>query len=108
MALGKNPIEEKRARVLSDKQAITAADLDDEFMTKEICGRLKRKRPNYADFILKRQIIPSIGRKKVKDVSRCDIIDLLEKIVSREAPVMTNRTGSLTKQMFTFAQARGW
>ena len=41
MALGKNPIEEKRARVLSDKQAITAADLDDEFMTKEICGRLK-------------------------------------------------------------------
>lgn len=108
VALGKNPVEEKRARVLLDKQAITVADLVDDFMTKEIRGRLKRKRPDYAESILTNQIIPPIGRKKVKDVTRRDIIDLLEKIVLRGAPVMVNRTGSLTKQMFTFAQTRGW
>jgi len=108
VTLGKNPIEEKRERALLDKQAITVADLVDEFMAKEIRGRLKRKRPDYADSILRNQIIPTLGPKKAKDVSRRDIIDLLEKIVSRGAPVMANRTGSLTKQMFSFAQARGW
>ena len=108
VALGENPIEEKKARELLDKQAITVTDLVDEFITKEIRDRLKRKRPEYADSILKRQIIPSLGRKKAKDVSRRDIIDLLEKIVSRGSPVMANRTCSLTKQMFTFAQTRGW
>ncbi|MBL8500797.1 MAG: tyrosine-type recombinase/integrase [Nitrosomonas sp.] len=108
VSLGKNPIEEKKERTLQDKQAITVADLVDEFMAKEIRGRLKRKRPDYADSILRNQIIPTLGQKKAKDVSRRDVIDLLEKIVSRGAPVMANRTGSLTKQMFTFAQARGW
>jgi integrase len=108
VALGKNPIEEKKERTLLDKQAITVADLVIEFMTKEIRRRLKRKRPEYADSILRSQIVPTLGHKKVKDVSRRDIIELLEKIVSRGAPVMANRTGSLTKQMFSFAQARGW
>ncbi|MBP9872342.1 MAG: DUF4102 domain-containing protein, partial [Nitrosomonas sp.] len=108
VSLGKNPIEEKRERAHLNKQAITVADLVNEFMVKEIRGRLKRKRPDYADTILRNQIIPTLGQKKAKDVSRRDVIDLLEKIVSRGSPVMANRTGSLTKQMFSFAQARGW
>lgn len=108
VALGKNPVEEKRAIESAERQAITVTELVDDFMAKEIRGRLKRKCPALAEAILKGQVVPSIGRKKVKDVSRRDIVDLLEKIVSRGSPVMANRTGSLTKQMFTFAQTRGW
>lgn len=53
VSLGKNPIEEKRERALLDKQAITVADLVDQFMAKEIRGRLKRKHLGYADSILR-------------------------------------------------------
>ena len=64
VTLGKNPIEEKRERALLDKQVITVADLVDEFMAKEIRGRLKRKRPGYAGSILRNQIILTLGQKK--------------------------------------------
>lgn len=108
VTLGKNPIEEKRAHEITEKRSITVTELVHEFMTKEICGRLKRKRPEYAESILTNNVIPSIGKKKVKDISRRDVIEILEKIVERGSPVMANRTGSITKQMFTFAQTRGW
>lgn len=74
-------------------------------MDKEI--RPKRKRPQYAEALLSANVVPALGRRKAKDVTKRDIVEMLERIVARGAPVMANRVGSITKQMFSYAQTRG-
>lgn len=108
IALDVNPIEEKRIKKIEAERAINVSDLCKEFIQKEIRGRLKRKRPEYAENILAKNIVPHIGSIKIRDIKRRDIISLIEKIVERGSPVMANRTSSLVKQMFNFAEVRGW
>lgn len=108
LALNINPIEDRKEKEIESQRAITVKQLADEFIKKEICGRLKRKRPEYAQGILNKNIIPFIGNMKVRNTNRRDIVSVLEKIVERGSPVMANRASSLVKQMFNFAEARGW
>ena len=106
LALGTNPIEEKRVLEVTERRSLTVAELVEDFMKKEI--RVTRKRPLYAEEILNNNVVSVLGKKKAKDVSRRDIVEMLEAVVARGSPVMANRTGSITKQMFSFAQTRGY
>jgi len=67
----------------------------------------ERKRPDIARSILDSNVIPSLGKKKCTEVTRRDVIQMLDKIVDRGARAMANRTMSVTKQMLQFGVDRG-
>jgi integrase len=108
IALEINPIQERKTKKIEEQRAINVEDLYKEFIQKEIRGRLKNKRPEYVESILSKNIVPFVGNMKIRNVKSRDIISLIEKIVERGSPVMANRTSTLVKQMFTFAESRGW
>lgn len=108
IALEINPIQEKKIKKIEDERAINVENLYKEFIKKEIRGRLKIKRPEYVENILSKNIIPFVGNMKIRDIKSRDIISLIEKIVERGSPVMANRTSTIVKQMFNFAESRGW
>jgi len=102
---GKNPVEVKRQVHLDAQEAWTIEQLVEDFLERKV--RKERKRPEYPEYLLRKDIIPNIGNRKIRDVSTREIVLTLEKIADRGAPVLANRTASIVKQMFSYAVQRG-
>ncbi len=65
------------------------------------------KRPERQVYYFKKDIIPAVGLMKTKNVTRRHLIDILDKIVDRGAPINANRTLSALKRFFGFCVERG-
>lgn len=53
--------------------------------------------------ILRKDVLPRWGRRKAKDITRRDIVKLLNEIVDRGAAIQANRTLTILRRMFRFA-----
>ena len=93
-------IKEQKAKL---KAAPTVEQLLDEFYNEELSQKPsgdERKR------LIKKDLIPAWGKRKVKDVTRRDAVLLLDKVRKR-APIGANRLQSAMVRMFNFAAERG-
>jgi integrase len=67
----------------------------------------KRKRSWAEDQrILGKDILPAWRNRKAKDITRRDVVALLDKIAKRGAGVQANRTLAVIRKMFNFAMGR--
>jgi len=131
---GLDPIEEQQKRereveqVRADRAAAgTVADIVEQFVHRKLRAerwdeqtgawareskgdkkaRIRpRKRPEVAEALLKANLVDKIGTQTARDVTRRQLIQLLDDIVDRGAPVTANRVYSLLKQCFEFAAAK--
>jgi integrase len=93
--------KEAKARL---KVAPTMGDLVNELWETE----LKEKKSGSETLrLLKKDVIPSWGRRKVADIKRRDIVLLLDGIVKRGSPITRNRVHSALTRLFNFAAERG-
>jgi integrase len=109
---GLSPIRHRRDEQRETQRALLEAAgadsvkvLADTFQTRWVDRQ--HKRPENARQILDADVIPSLGLLKAKAVTRKDVIEMLDRIVDRGAPVQANRTSALVKQMFEFGIERG-
>lgn len=65
-----------------------------------------RKRPDEAERLLTANVVSVLGKSKAKDVTRRQVVELLDDIVDRPAPVLANRVYALMKQCFDWAAAK--
>jgi integrase len=56
--------------------------------------------------MLTKDVIPYLGKQKAKNVSRRDIVMLLDKVLERGSPIAANRTLAVVRRMFNFAVER--
>lgn len=96
------------AKALTEKKeessAPTIAALANEYLEK---WAKARKRSWATDKrIIDKDVLPEWGRRKAKDITRRDVIRLLDNIVDRGAPIMANRTLAVIRKMFNFAVGR--
>lgn len=109
---GINPVEAVKAQKLEQEQkqeeyrlADTVASLAHEYMEK---WSKPRKRSWAEDQrILDLDVLPKWGTRKAKEITRRDVIALLDRIVDRGAPIAANRTFEVVRRMFNFAMERG-
>jgi len=86
-----------------DRKAPSVADLATEYLEK---WAKPRKRSWTVDKrILEKDVLPDWGRRKAKDITRRDIIRLLDRVAERGG-VMANRTLAIIRKMFNFAVGR--
>ncbi|MFZ5449963.1 MAG: tyrosine-type recombinase/integrase [Thermodesulfobacteriota bacterium] len=86
-----------------DRKAPTVANLTTEYLEK---WAKPRKRSWLVDKrILEKDVLPDWGRRKAKDITRRDIIRLLDGVAERGG-VMANRTLAVIRKMFNFAVSR--
>lgn len=78
----------------------TVEFLAGEFMERFV--RPKRKRPEYAQAILNRDVLPAWRGRDARTIRPREVIDLLDSIVDRGSPVAANRTAAILSQMFRF------
>ena len=97
VADGEDPAGLKQAAT----RAETFAELADDFLERYAKKR-KRSWPT-DERTLKRDILPVIGSRKVKDVERADVRRLLQNITARGATIQANRTHALVSKIFNWA-----
>lgn len=101
---GKDPGRTKQTEKLAARVAVTVEDLIEEYLEK---WAKPRKRSWQEDQrILYKDVKPNWGKRKAKDITRRDLILLLDKIKERGAPIAANRTLSCVRRMFNFAIER--
>lgn len=84
--------------------ALTIKDLADEFMDRYITKQ--RKCPEHVGYILNADILPYWKSRKAFDITRRDVVVLLDRVVDRGAKIQANRVASVLIQMFRFAVER--
>lgn len=97
---GTELVGERRA----DRAAQTVDDLADEYLMK--WARPHKRSAAEDERILRKDVLPHWGRQKARDITRRDVITLLDRIVERGSPIAANRTLAVVRRMFNFAVAR--
>ena len=97
---GAQQIERKRA----ERNAETVADLIEEYLEK--WARPRKRSADEDERKLKKEVLPLWGKRKAREITRRDVITLLDGIVDRGAPIRANRTLAVIRKMFNFALSR--
>jgi integrase len=84
----------------------TVADLCEFFYKRRIEGI--RKRPDIVRQVLDHDIIPVIGTRRISSITTPTLARVIDKVVDRGATAHANKALGTLKQMFNFAQARGF
>lgn len=104
---GADPVQvkvDKSAEREAHRKTSTVADLVDEYIKKHA---MKHKKSWAEDKrCLDKEVIPLWGKRKAKDVTKRDVVLLLEGIVERGSPVMANNAFEKIRKMFNFAVER--
>lgn len=106
LAEGKDPGDEIRTAAKERRDALSVNTLCDEFLEK-YCRT--NKRPNSArqdELNLNRDIRKHWGKRKARDITRSDVISLIDDIMARGAKVQANRTLATVRKMFSWALKR--
>jgi integrase len=101
---GEDPGVAHIAKRRAERQAHSVADLVEEYLEKH--ARPNKRSAAVDERVLKKEVVPVWGRRKAKDITRRDIITLLDGVVDRGSPVMANRLLAMVRRMFGFAVER--
>ena len=100
VARGNDPNREK----LAIKQSPTVANLLSEFWVRELSAK---KSGAEMRRLLEKDVLPAWGKRKVKEITRRDVVMLLDQVRDRGAPVTANRLLGRLTRLFNFACERG-
>jgi len=108
LAEGKDPADhqletrQSRARAAEEaRKASTVNALADDYLERYA---KPRKRTWAEDArILERDVRPAIGTKKAAEVTRRDVLIMLDRVVRRGSPIQANRTLAVVRKLFNWA-----
>ena len=86
-----------------ERKAPTVAALADEYIERWAKPRKKSWKVDLR--ILQKDVLPEWGRRKAKDLTRRDVIRLLDRVAERSG-IMANRTLAVVRKMFNFGLNR--
>ena len=97
---GADPANDKKA----ERRAETFPELAREYLERHAKRQKRSWRKD--QLILEKDALPRFRKRKVKDITRRDIIAMLDDIVARGAPIQANRTLEVVRKLFNWAVAR--
>ena len=95
---------EAAAKIEEAKNALTVAQLADEYFVRNILGRWKH--PNIVRSRIENDIKPALGKMRADIVKPQDVDALLQSIVKRGAPTIANDVLRWLKRIFNFGIKR--
>ena len=88
----------------AERAAETVGELVEAYLEK--WARPRKRSAAEDERILRKDVISAWGYKKAKDITRRDVIALLDGIVERGSPIAANRTLAVCRRMFGWALSR--
>jgi len=106
-AEGVDPVEKRRndkAQREEKRKAHTVADLVKEYLDRH--AKLHKRSWEADERLLNKEILPLWGKHKAEDITRRDAVLLLEGIIDRGSPAMSNQVLKITRKVFNFGIER--
>lgn len=100
----KDPALERKIAKKANKESSTINDLIDEYL--EIWAKPRKRSWKEDERFLYKNVKPYWGKLKAKDITKRDVILLLDKIKERGAPIAANRGLACIRRMFSFSVER--
>jgi integrase len=111
IASGKNPAAEKKAARKAQRAATSTADRVEtvaaSFIEKYVKRNVGKSWAREAERLITKEINPKLGAKRLGEVKKSDLHDLLDEIVDRGAPIVANRTLAVFRRLCNWAIERG-
>jgi integrase len=101
VARGEDPAEERQER----REGLTFGDLWKLYL--ERYAKAHKRSWAYDEGLAKHDLLPVWKHRKISDLTRSDVVMLLDSISDRGAPVLANRVRSLVSRIFNFGISRG-
>jgi integrase len=102
---GEDPREAKRAAVRTASETVEAVARSFIERHAKVHNRLSSWQET--ERLIARNILPAWGRRPITSIARGDVIELLDVVVDRDAPVAANRVLTAGRKMFNWAIDRG-
>lgn len=107
MESGVDPNKQKREQVRLEEKAkldITVTKLVSEYIEKH--AKLHKRSYKEDERLLNKEVVQVWGKRKAADINKRDVTLLLESIIDRGTPAMSNQVLKITRKMFNFAVER--
>lgn len=100
----RDPGAEDRQKKEERRLADTIEDLVKEYIKKH--AKINKRSWKDDERLLNKEVVPLWGDRKAVDIRKRDVVLLLEGIVERGSPAMSNQTLKIVRKMFNFAVER--
>jgi integrase len=111
VASGKNPAADKKAAREAQKSEQSTADrveaVANSFIERYVKRNVGASWARETERLLRVEVIPEIGGKRISEVTRADIHNLLDAMVDRGSPINANRLLAVLRRMFNWTVERG-
>jgi integrase len=111
VASGKNPAADKKAAREAQKAASSTSDrveaVVNSFLERYVKRNVGASWARETERLLRVEVIPEIGGKRIGEVTRTDIHKLLDEMVDRGSPINANRLLAVLRRMFNWCVERG-
>jgi integrase len=111
VAGGKDPAAEKRTarevRKAASEPNDRVADVAATFIERHAKRKAGASWAHETERLFAKEIVPKLGSKRLGEVKRSDVHDLLDGIVDRGAPIVANRTLAVFRRFCNWAIERG-
>jgi site-specific recombinase XerD len=110
VASGRDPGHEKQAArreaesISPDRDLIST--LIASFLERYVRPRLKPRSAEEVERLFKLHVLPFWGERRVQDITRRDVVELLDRIADRGTPIAANRTFAAIRKLFNWAEER--
>ena len=105
-AEGNDPAAEKQTerRMANDatKDRDLVASVVGEFLQRHVAANNRPSTAKETERLLRQNVLPAWGKRHVQDISKRDVLDLLDEIVDRGAAISANRTLAALRKMFNW------
>lgn len=102
---GQDPGTNEQDKKEESQRSPSIRKLVDEYIEKYAKPRKRSWKED--ERILNKDVVSRWGKRKARDITRRDIILLLDEIVDRGASIQANRTLAAIRKMYSFAMGRG-
>jgi integrase len=100
VAHGKDPLRDRKIKRPSTAYSASV----EEWLERDQAGNRSR---HVTRRVFERDVLPTLGDRDIADVGRRDVLDVLDAIVDRGAPVMARRTYGRLNRFFNWCVGRG-
>jgi integrase len=96
IAKGRDPAAEKR----EDRERDTFKELAEDYIERH--AKPNKRSWKQDRLALDRDLLPALGSRKAAEVRRRDVIDVLDEIKGRGAPILANRTLEIARRIYNW------
>ena len=107
VAEGSDPAAEKRAKKYADTSSDLFSAVAADFVERHAKRNTRVSSVRLTEQWLNKDVLPKWGNKRVQDITKRDVLDLLDAVIDRGGGLSANRVLAVVRKLFAWAVQRG-